>query len=45
MSAHLTTALALAARGVPVLPLHKGKVPFANCPACLYTSCSGQARA
>ncbi|MEU3069879.1 bifunctional DNA primase/polymerase [Streptomyces sp. NPDC006906] len=39
---HLSTALTLAARGVPVLPLHKGKVPFANCPACLYTSCGGR---
>ncbi|MER7696240.1 bifunctional DNA primase/polymerase [Streptomyces sp. NPDC096095] len=42
MNAHLRTALALAARGVPVLPLHKGKVPFANCPPCLYTSCGGR---
>ncbi|MEV7051941.1 bifunctional DNA primase/polymerase [Streptomyces anulatus] len=42
MNAHLRTALDLAARGVPVLPLHKGKVPFANCPACLYTSCGGR---
>ncbi|MFI0019850.1 MULTISPECIES: bifunctional DNA primase/polymerase [Streptomyces griseus group] len=42
MNAHLRTALTLAARGVPVLPLHKGKVPFANCPACLYTSCGGR---
>ncbi|MEV2261053.1 DNA primase [Streptomyces anulatus] len=42
MNAHLRTALDLAARGVPALPLHKGKVPFANCPACLYTSCGGR---
>ncbi|WP_069755216.1 bifunctional DNA primase/polymerase [Streptomyces sp. EN16] len=42
MNAHLSTALALAARGVPVLPLRKGKVPFANCPSCLYTSCGGR---
>ncbi|WP_222314490.1 bifunctional DNA primase/polymerase [Streptomyces cavourensis] len=39
---HLRTALELATRGVPVLPLSKGKVPFANCPACLYTSCGGR---
>jgi hypothetical protein len=32
---HLRTALRLAAEGLPVLPLRKGKVPFANCPACL----------
>ncbi|MFE1729695.1 bifunctional DNA primase/polymerase [Streptomyces bacillaris] len=42
VSGHLRTALELAARGVPVLPLSKGKVPFANCPACLYTSCGGR---
>ncbi|MFJ5287817.1 bifunctional DNA primase/polymerase [Streptomyces sp. NPDC088348] len=42
MNAHLTDALALAAAGLPVLPLRKGKVPFANCPACLYTSCGGR---
>ncbi|MFF2233421.1 bifunctional DNA primase/polymerase [Streptomyces anulatus] len=42
MNTHLHAALDLAARGVPVLPLHKGKVPFANCPACLYTSCGGR---
>ncbi|MDJ1644883.1 bifunctional DNA primase/polymerase [Streptomyces pakalii] len=42
MNVHLSTALTLAARGVPVLPLSKGKVPFANCPACLYTSCGGR---
>ena len=41
-NAHLSTALHLAAEGVPVLPLQKGKVPFANCPACLYTSCGGR---
>ncbi|OQQ17777.1 DNA primase [Streptomyces sp. M41(2017)] len=39
---HLTTALRLAADGLPVLPLRKGKVPFANCPACLYTACGGR---
>ncbi|MFJ4706623.1 bifunctional DNA primase/polymerase [Streptomyces anulatus] len=42
MNTHLRTALDLAARGVPVLPLRAGKVPFANCPACLYTSCGGR---
>ncbi|WP_432008994.1 bifunctional DNA primase/polymerase [Streptomyces bacillaris] len=42
VSGHLRTAVDLAARGVPVLPLSKGKVPFANCPACLYTSCGGR---
>ncbi|MDX3487581.1 bifunctional DNA primase/polymerase [Streptomyces sp. ID05-18] len=42
MNTHLSTALDLAARGVPVLPLRAGKVPFANCPACLYTSCGGR---
>ncbi|WP_394432499.1 bifunctional DNA primase/polymerase [Streptomyces sp. SGAir0957] len=38
----LRTALGLAADGFPVLPLRRGKVPFANCPACLYTSCGGR---
>ncbi|MFZ3594633.1 bifunctional DNA primase/polymerase [Streptomyces sp. BH104] len=38
----LPTALRLAADGLPVLPLRKGKVPFANCPTCLYTSCGGR---
>ncbi|WP_329334709.1 bifunctional DNA primase/polymerase [Streptomyces sp. NBC_00663] len=42
MTKHLHTALRLAAEGLPVLPLRKGKVPFANCPACLYTSCGGR---
>ncbi|MFJ4709036.1 DNA primase [Streptomyces anulatus] len=42
MNTHLSTALDLAARDVPVLPLRAGKVPFANCPACLYTSCGGR---
>jgi hypothetical protein len=35
-------ALEVAAAGLPVLPLRKGKVPFANCPACLYSSCGGR---
>ncbi|MEU3576827.1 DNA primase [Streptomyces globisporus] len=42
MNTHLTTALRLATVGVPVMPLRKGKVPFANCPACLYASCGGR---
>ncbi|MGQ4490363.1 bifunctional DNA primase/polymerase [Streptomyces sp. SAS_281] len=42
MNAHLTTALNLAARGVPVLPLRAGKVPFGNCPACRNNSCGGR---
>ena len=28
------TALSLAASGVPVLPLRRGKVPFGNCTTC-----------
>ncbi|MFF6908662.1 bifunctional DNA primase/polymerase [Streptomyces sp. NPDC012389] len=39
MSPHLSTALDLAARGVPVLPLRAGKVPFGNCPACRDNEC------
>ncbi|PWI44695.1 DNA primase [Streptomyces sp. ICBB 8177] len=35
----LRTALALAAAGVPVLPLRKNKRPFANCPACSGSAC------
>lgn len=31
---HLRTALSLAARGIPVLPLRAGKRPFGNCAAC-----------
>ncbi|MER6597452.1 bifunctional DNA primase/polymerase [Streptomyces parvus] len=42
MSAHLRTALSLAARGVPVLPLRVGKVPFGNCPACRKNACGGR---
>ncbi|MFE6691058.1 bifunctional DNA primase/polymerase [Streptomyces sp. NPDC057743] len=33
------TALALAAAGVPVLPLSRGKRPFGNCPACEKSAC------
>ncbi|KIZ18646.1 DNA primase [Streptomyces natalensis] len=32
-------ALAVAATGVPVLPLSRGKRPFANCPACNRSAC------
>ncbi|MDH2388336.1 bifunctional DNA primase/polymerase [Streptomyces sp. HNM0663] len=33
------TALSLAASGVPVLPLRRGKVPFGNCPDCKNSGC------
>ncbi|MEU1261482.1 bifunctional DNA primase/polymerase [Streptomyces cellulosae] len=36
------TALSLAAAGVPVLPLRRGKVPFGNCPACAGNACGGR---
>ncbi|MFF2951802.1 bifunctional DNA primase/polymerase [Kitasatospora sp. NPDC057965] len=39
---HLTTALALAASGVPVLPLRAGKVPFGNCRTCTGNACGGR---
>ncbi|MFJ9244240.1 bifunctional DNA primase/polymerase [Streptomyces sp. NPDC101776] len=42
MNAHLNTALALAARGVPVLPLRAGKVPFGNCRTCAKNACGGR---
>ncbi|NEY34978.1 DNA primase [Streptomyces sp. PRKS01-65] len=35
----LHTALRLAAGGLPVLPLRKGKVPFGNCPDCRDSAC------
>lgn len=35
-------ALGLAASGVPVLPLRRGKVPFGNCPACADNACGGR---
>ncbi|MFJ9508443.1 DNA primase [Streptomyces anulatus] len=41
-SAHLRTALNLANRSVPVLPLRAGKVPFGNCPACRDNTCGGR---
>jgi hypothetical protein len=42
VNAHLTTAVNLAAHGVPVLPLRVGKVPFGNCPACRGNACGGR---
>ncbi|MEV7343938.1 DNA primase [Streptomyces sp. NPDC093544] len=38
----LDTALTLASRGVPPLPLRAGKVPFGNCPACTQNACGGR---
>ncbi|MEU3346281.1 bifunctional DNA primase/polymerase [Streptomyces sp. NPDC006700] len=38
----LPAALALAAAGVPVLPLRRGKVPFGNCPTCAGNTCGGR---
>ncbi|MFD7886742.1 bifunctional DNA primase/polymerase [Streptomyces bauhiniae] len=42
MSAHLRTALSLAAHGVPVLPLRAGKLPFGNCRTCANNACGGR---
>ncbi|MEU5288789.1 bifunctional DNA primase/polymerase [Streptomyces sp. NPDC020755] len=39
---HLTAALYLADRGVPVLPLRAGKVPFGNCRTCQDNACGGR---
>ncbi|MGA4968826.1 bifunctional DNA primase/polymerase [Streptomyces pseudogriseolus] len=39
---HLWAALSLAADGVPVLPLRRGKVPFGNCPSCVGNECGGR---
>ncbi|MDI9836064.1 DNA primase [Streptomyces sp. KAU_LT] len=36
------TASRLAASGVPVLPLRRGKVPFGNCTACADNACGGR---
>ncbi|AIV36833.1 MULTISPECIES: bifunctional DNA primase/polymerase [Streptomyces] len=36
------TALSLAASGVPVLPLRRGKVPFGNCRTCADNACGGR---
>ncbi|MDT0570099.1 bifunctional DNA primase/polymerase [Streptomyces sp. DSM 3412] len=38
----LRRALALAAHGVPVLPLRAEKVPFGNCPDCVDNTCGGR---
>ncbi|MGY5044813.1 bifunctional DNA primase/polymerase [Streptomyces sp. 900105755] len=38
----LRVALALAAAGVPVLPLRRGKVPFGNCRTCKDGACGGR---
>ncbi|MEU4617471.1 bifunctional DNA primase/polymerase [Streptomyces umbrinus] len=38
----LHVALALAAAGVPVLPLRRGKVPFGNCRSCKGGACGGR---
>ncbi|MFD8392934.1 bifunctional DNA primase/polymerase [Streptomyces sp. NPDC059680] len=38
----LRIALALAAAGVPVLPLRAGKVPFGNCRTCKENGCGGR---
>ncbi|MEU2976625.1 bifunctional DNA primase/polymerase [Streptomyces hirsutus] len=38
----LPTALSLAASGVPVLPLRRGKVPFGNCRSCAGNACGGR---
>ncbi|MFB0619772.1 bifunctional DNA primase/polymerase [Streptomyces sp. AGS-58] len=38
----LRTALALAAAGVPVLPLRAGKAPFGNCQRCAKNACGGR---
>ncbi|WP_406488602.1 bifunctional DNA primase/polymerase [Streptomyces phaeochromogenes] len=38
----LSTALSLAASGVPVLPLRAGKVPFGNCRRCTDNACGGR---
>ncbi|MFD0209293.1 bifunctional DNA primase/polymerase [Streptomyces hirsutus] len=38
----LRTALALAATGVPVLPLRAGKAPFGNCHRCAHNACGGR---
>ncbi|MFE2811918.1 DNA primase [Streptomyces nigra] len=36
------TALLLAARGIPSLPLRVGKAPFGNCPTCAGNACGGR---
>ncbi|MFC8337587.1 bifunctional DNA primase/polymerase [Streptomyces rubiginosohelvolus] len=39
---HLSTALAIAADGIPVLPLRIHKAPFGNCPTCAKNACGGR---
>ncbi|WP_327744837.1 bifunctional DNA primase/polymerase [Streptomyces europaeiscabiei] len=39
---HIRRALALAAHGVPVLPLRAGKMPFGNCLDCADNVCGGR---
>ncbi|MFJ2930756.1 bifunctional DNA primase/polymerase [Streptomyces massasporeus] len=38
----MRTALSLAASGMPVLPLRRGKVPFGNCHTCAGNACGGR---
>ncbi|WP_189834819.1 bifunctional DNA primase/polymerase [Streptomyces zaomyceticus] len=38
----LSVALALAAGGLPVMPLRADKGPFGNCPSCTGTACGGR---
>ncbi|MFH9615420.1 DNA primase [Streptomyces pratensis] len=42
MNTHLHTALGLAARGIPVMTLRAGKLPFGNCRACAGNACGGR---
>ncbi|MEU8770231.1 bifunctional DNA primase/polymerase [Streptomyces griseus] len=42
MNAYLRTAVDLAARGVPVLPLRPGKLPAGNCRTCRDNACGGR---
>lgn len=42
VTALLDTALMLAARTVPVVPLRAGKLPFGNCPDCADNACGGR---
>ncbi|MCI4081577.1 bifunctional DNA primase/polymerase [Streptomyces sp. MMS21 TC-5] len=39
---HLATALRLAERGMPVMPLREGKGPMGNCRACRKNACGGR---
>ncbi|MFF4813072.1 DNA primase [Kitasatospora sp. NPDC001309] len=39
---HLSTALSLAADGVPALPLRAGKATFGNCQRCTGNACGGR---